>query len=62
MNLNWHNNKIYILREGKSFIFQLDHNTKHLCLNKKKEIFGYSSHSIYFGDDDIFISDNCDQN
>jgi hypothetical protein len=61
--LNWHNKCVWIAGEGKSFIFQLDYNTKQKCIKKEKEIFGYSNHSIRFGGGgDIYISDSSDQN
>jgi hypothetical protein len=30
-NLSWHKNYKFISGEGKSFIFQMDYNTKHNC-------------------------------
>ncbi len=33
-SINWHSKGGYVLGEGKSFIFQLDYNTKHKCINK----------------------------
>jgi BTB/POZ domain-containing protein KCTD9 len=33
-NLDWNSNNIWIVGEGKSFIFQMDNNTKHICFKK----------------------------
>jgi hypothetical protein len=48
-NLNW-NKRGWISGTGKSFIFQLDYNTKHKCLNAKKEIYA-DEDTIQFGED-----------
>jgi hypothetical protein len=50
MNLNW-NKRGWISGTGKSFIFQLDYNTKHKCLNAKKEIYVSRTYTIQFGRD-----------
>jgi hypothetical protein len=39
-NLNWHKNGSHAAGDGKSFIFQLDNNTKHICFKKEHEIYG----------------------
>ncbi len=59
-NLNW-NQSGYIAGEGKSFIFQLDNNTKHKCINNQQELWRSSSYSIAFGGGcDIGIRDSSD--
>jgi hypothetical protein len=47
-NLNW-NNRGWIWGTGNSFIFQLDYNTKHKCLNAKKEIYADEDYLVAFG-------------
>ena len=38
-NLTWHSDNSFVAGEGKSFIFQMDDNTKHNCLRKENEIY-----------------------
>jgi hypothetical protein len=47
-NLNWIK-RGWISGTGKTFIFQLDHNTKHKCLNAKKEIYADEDYLVAFG-------------
>jgi hypothetical protein len=61
--LNWHNKGDFIRGEGKSFIFQLDENSKPKCIRKEKELYGGSEDSIIFErGHDFYISDSSDQN
>jgi hypothetical protein len=39
----------YSSDSGLSFLFQLDHNTKHICLNKQKETLCDKSQLMVFG-------------
>jgi hypothetical protein len=48
-NLNWNSYDNWIAGEGKSFIFQLDYNTKHNCIKNETEIGGFSETAIDFG-------------
>jgi hypothetical protein len=48
-NLSW-SKKGWISGTGKSFIFQLDHNTKHSCIKKEKELFGDNEYLVAFGE------------
>jgi hypothetical protein len=61
-NLSWNKNDKYIAGKGKSFIFQLDENTKHNCIKKEYEIHGASGGLIWFGGgtSDIWINDSSD--
>jgi hypothetical protein len=56
------NKKGWISGTGKSFIFQLDYNTKHNCINNEMEIYGGKRFTILFGDDDIAIDGNSNEN
>jgi hypothetical protein len=60
-NLSWNSSNRWIPGEGKSFIFQLDNNTKHNCIKKEYELKGYSDYSMIFGGgNDICISGSSD--
>jgi hypothetical protein len=57
-NLPWNSDFGFTSGSGLSFLFQLDQNTKHPCLDPQIEICGDSFKSIQFGIDDIRIYDN----
>jgi hypothetical protein len=62
-DLPWHSQNSHIPGNGNSFIFQLDSNTKHPCINKDYELFGCNYYSVFFGGgSDFAISDNSDRN
>jgi hypothetical protein len=47
--LAFNSQNAYISGTGKSFLFQLDENSKHPCKNTSQEIYGYSTYLLTFG-------------
>jgi hypothetical protein len=61
-NLPWYQKFKSIKGFGLSFLFQLDHNTKHPCTNPEKEIYGHKHRLLYFGNGpDLMIDDSSKQ-
>jgi BTB/POZ domain-containing protein KCTD9 len=61
-NLNWSPKQGWIKGHCKSFIFQLDYNTKHQSYKNQFELFQHFNYSIRFGTNDISIPSDSDKN
>jgi len=48
-DLAFNSNNAYIAGSGKSFLFQLDENSKHISKTSSQEIYGHSSYLLTFG-------------